>query len=286
MTAPKTLWGLALLAALLAAAPAAAAEWQDNAIGYRWGYNFKEPGVTKDGTLTGQAKDVAKSIVSFTHVDGWKYGGNFLTFDYLTSTSADPSAGGGKQGAAEFYLTYRTDLSLNKITGSKTFAFGPVRDVDIEAGVDLNTKNTGFASQKVMPALGPVVAFDVPGFLNVGLLGVREWNHNGFAQKAVVFKTTLMVSASWGIPIGSHVTFAGFGNVVLPKGKDAFGADTVTEVLVHPKLLADVGSFWGWSHALEAGVGFEYWLNKFGNDEKKVHGSEASTPFLEVDAHL
>jgi nucleoside-specific outer membrane channel protein Tsx len=281
MIASKTRRALLALAAFLVAAPAFAAEWQDNAIGYRWGYNFREPGVVD---ANGKPKDVAKSIVSFTHVDGWKYGGNFLTFDYLTSTKADPAVGGAG-GAAEFYLTYRTDLSLNKLSGGKTFSFGPVRDVNLEAGVDLNTKNTSFASRKVMPAIGPVVAFDVPGFLNVGVLAVREFNNNGIVGKNVVFDTTAMVSASWGIPIGP-ATFAGFGNVVLPKGKDGFGAKTKTEVLLHPKILVDVGSFWGWKHAVEAGVGYEYWLNKFGNDNSKVKGSLANTPFLEVAAHL
>jgi len=282
MTIDKMRRSLLALAALLAAAPAFAAEWQDNAIGYRWGSAFKEPGVVDSN---GTAKDVAKSILSFTHVDGWKYGGNFLSFDYLTSTSADPAVG-GNSGAAEFYLVYRTDLSLNKVTGGKTFSFGPVRDVSIEAGVDLNTKNTQFGSQKVMPVLGPVVSFAVPGFLNVGVLASREWNRNGFAGgKAVVFDTTAIVATSWGIGYGP-ATFAGFANLILPKGKDGFGGKTKTELLIHPKILVDVGSFVGFKHTLEAGVGYEYWYNKFGNDHTKLKGCVASTPFIEVAAHL
>lgn len=287
MTASKTQRNLTLaltaLAVLASAVPAAAAEWQDSAIGYRWGYGFKEPGVVD---RDGKAKDVAKSIFSFTHADGWKYGGNFLSFDYLVSTSADPGTG-GTSGASEFYLVHRTDFSLNEISGSKAFAFGPVRDVSIETGIDLNTKNTQFGSGKVMPVLGPVIAFDVPGFLNVGLLAAREWNRNGFAGgKAVVFKTTGIVATSWGIPLGTHASFAGFANVVLPKGKDAFGTQTKTELLLHPKVLVDVGSFWGWNRAVEAGVGYEYWYNKFGNDHAKLKGCIASTPFVEVAAHL
>jgi hypothetical protein len=160
-----------------------------------------------------------------------------------------------------------------------------VRGVNVEAGIDLNAKNTTFAPHKVMPALGGVVAFEVPGFLDVGVLAVKEWNHNGIVQKHVTFNTAAMFTASGGIPIGPTI-FAGFANVVLPKGKDGFGADTVTEVLFHPKLLLDVGGFWGWKHALEAGVGYEYWQNKFGNDHTKVPGSDQSTYFLEVDGHL
>jgi len=233
---------------------------------------------------SGKAKDIAKSIFNFTHVDGWKLGGNFLSIDYLVSTDADPAVG-GSQGAAEVYVVYRTDLSLNKATGTETFKVGPIRDLKLEAGIDLNTKNTTFASHKVMPVIGPVVAFDVPGFLDVGLLGAREWNQNGIVGKDVIFKPTLMLTAAWGIPIGP-VTFAGYGDVELPKGKDGFDAQTKTEVLLHPKVLLDVGSFWGWKKAIEVGVGYEYWLNKFGNDNSKVKGSLANTPFAEVDIHL
>ena len=199
MNAPKLRLLAASLAALCLAAlasPAAAAQWQDNAIGYRWGATFREPGVVDSD---GKAKDVAKSILSFTHVDGWKLGGNFLNIDYLISNDADPSVGGA-QGAAELYAVYRTDLSLNKVTGTETFKFGPVRDLSLEAGVDLNTKNTAFASRKIMPVLGAVVAFEVPGFLNVGLLGAKEFNQNGIVHKQVTFDPTLIVSTSWGIP--------------------------------------------------------------------------------------
>lgn len=272
---------LAALSLAALAAPAAAAQWQDNAIGYRWGATFREPGVVD---ADGKAKDVAKSILSFTHVDGYELGGNFLGIDYLISNDADPSVGGA-QGAAELYAVYRTDLSLNKVTGTETFKFGPIRDLSLQAGVDLNTKNTSFASRKIMPVLGAVVAFEVPGFLNVGLLGAREFNQNGVVHKQVTFDPTLIVSTSWGIPIGP-ATFGGFGNLILPKGKDGFGAETKTELLLHPKLLLDVGQFWGWKKAVEVGVGYEYWLNKFGNDHDKVKGSLANTPFVELALHL
>ncbi len=277
----RSLLALATVAGMLSASPAAGAQWQDNAIGYRWGATFREPGLVG---ADGEAKDVAKSVFSFTHVDGYKYGGNFLNIDFLVSSKADPAVGRA-EGAAEVYVTYRTDLSLNKVTDGKTFAFGPVRDVSLEAGIDLNTKNTAFASHKVMPVVGGVFALDVPGFLNVGFLAAREFNNNGIVGKHVEFDTTGVLATSWGIPIGP-VTFAGFGNVVLPKGKDGFGNQTKTEVLVRPKLMLDVGSLWGWKKAIEVGGGFQYWLNKFGNDHSKTKGAEEKTPFVEAALHL
>jgi hypothetical protein len=283
MTPSKSLHLCLALLAALGATSASALEWSDDSFGYRYGATFREPGVVDSGN---HAKDVAKSTLSYTHVDGYKLGGNFLNIDFLISSKADRAAGGGT-GAAEVYVTYRNDLSLNKVTGGKSFSFGPVRDLSLETGIDLNTKNTTFASHKVMPAIGPAVAFQVPGFLNLAFLATREWNNNGIVGKAVTFDPTLEVSASWGIPVGP-VSFAGFANVVLPKGKDGFGNETKTEVLLHPKILLDVGQYWGWKHGLEIGGGYQYWLNKFGNDHTLVsnRGSEESALFAEADLHL
>jgi nucleoside-specific outer membrane channel protein Tsx len=276
------LLSLSALSLLALAHTAKASEWADDSISYRWGTTFREPGVTNSA---GDPKNIAKSILNFSHVDGYKYGGNFLSVDMLLSTTADPAVGNG-DGAAEVYIVYRHDLSLNKITGTKNFSFGPVRDVNLELGTDLGTKNTSFAAHKVAPCIGPVVTFEVPGYLEFGVLAVKEWNNNGFASNPdVKFDATVMFTTAWGIPFGP-VNFTGFGDVELPKGKDGFGAQTKTEVLLHPKLLLDVGSFWNWKHAIEAGVGYEYWLNKFGNDNSKVPGSLANTPFVEVDVHL
>jgi hypothetical protein len=102
----------------------------------------------------------------------------------------------------------------------------------------------------------------------------------------VEFDPTVMFTTAWGVPLGSlPLSFEGFANVNLPKGKDGFGADTKTEVLVHPKVMFDVGTLWG-SKGYQLGAGYEYWLNKFGNDHNKVVGAKESTVFVEAAVHL
>ena len=65
-------------------------------------------------------------------------------------------------GAAEIYIVYRHNLSLNKITGSKAFEVGGVlRDVGIEFGADLNTKNNAFAARKILPLAGVSASLNV-----------------------------------------------------------------------------------------------------------------------------
>lgn len=281
---------LGVLAALaLHSSPAQALQWDDNSFHLVYGGAFREPG---------DAQNIPKMILSFTHVDGYKYGGNFLNVDLLYSINGygDDVRGDAPvpSGAAEVYITYRHTLSLNKITGTKTFEVGGIlRDVGIELGTDLNTKNNGFSSKKIMPVAGVSGSFNVPGFLNVGLLVNKEWGIaaepiTGGEGREISYDATLMLSAAWGIPVYGPVTFEGFGVLNLPKGKDAFGNDTKTELLLHPKVLVDVATFWG-SKGVQLGGGFEYWLNKFGNDHNNpflAGGAEAATFFAEAAIHL
>lgn len=275
-----TLRLLTVLVLGLAATSARALQWDDNAVRYWWGPAFVEPG---------SPDNVPKSILSFTHVDGYKWGGNFLNIDMLFSEHSNQVQGlnGIKSaGAVEVYVVYRHTLSLNKITGSKMFELGPiVRDVGIELGTDLNTKNDAFASRKIMPVGGVSVSLNVPGFFNVGALVDKEWNTNAIVGKEVTFDATPMFTASWGIPVVGPLTVEGFTLVNLPKGKDGFGNDTKTEFLFHPKAMIDLGWLWG-SKGYQVGAGWEYWVNKFGNDHNAVPGSLASTVFFEAAIHL
>jgi len=296
----KKLLALIVVAVAFAAPAAQALDWSDNAFRYWYSTKFKEPGVGATGDLKGY--DISKNIVSFTHVDGWKYGGNFLNVDMLISAggSRADTAGNSNDGATEVYAVYRTHLSLNKLTGSKTFSFGPLRDLLIETGIDLSTKNTAFAPHKVMPVIGPTFEIEVPGFWSISLFANKEWNNNSIAHvlpdgtvdfshgAPVTFNTTFMVATAWGVPLfGLPLSFEGFGNVNLPKGKDGFNNETKTELLFHPKVMWDVGSAWGSPKSgYKLGVGWEYWVNKFGNDHNAVSGALASTPFVEAAIHL
>jgi nucleoside-specific outer membrane channel protein Tsx len=274
------------IAATLVGGTAHAFEWSDTTIGYRWGPNFKEPGV--DG-----GRDVPKNIFNVSHADGYKYGTNFFSIDVLLSPDWDPAVGNGnmRPGALEFYGVFRTVLSGNKISGTKAYSFGPVADVGLEIGADFNSKNTTFASEKKLLVVGPQFAIALPkGFWTLGFHAAHEWNYNGIVSRPVDFDWTFEFETAWAYPFALGpvpVTFEGFLNVVAPKGKDGFGADTQTELLAHPKLMVDVGKMVAdVPQKFEMGVGFEYWLNKFGNDHNKVVGSEAKTVFIEADYHF
>jgi hypothetical protein len=57
------------------------------------------------------------------------------------------------------------------------------------------------------------------------------------------------------------------------------------EILAHPKPLVDVGSLAGYPPGkLMAGIGYEFWMNKFGSVKPYVEGTQESTVFLKLAA--
>jgi len=278
----KTVLTMALCAC--AATSVQAAEWSDTSIGYRTGGRFREPF---------NASEIHKDIIDINHVSGYAYGTNFFNLDVLLSNKTDPSAPGAKSGAQEFYLVYRNTISLGKVSG-KEFAYGPVSDVGLTLGFDVNTKDdAGYNSKKRMLVVGPTLAFKVPGLLNVGIYGLWESNapNNEFTQTSVSryrYDTHPMLSAVWAFPIGaSGWSWEGFANWIAAKGKDEFGNQTAPETNIDMQLLYDLGPLLGAKpKTFRAGFAYQYWHNKFGNDSKRVPGASASTPMVKAEYHF
>ena len=165
------------LALLALAAGSHAADWSDTSLGYRTGSKFAEPF---------GSNDIKKNIFDLNHVSGYKYGSNFFNVDFLMSDNKDPAGAGSGNGAYETYIVYRHTLDLDKVTGMP-MKFGPVRNVGLTAGFDVNSKtDAGYNSKKRMFVAGPTLMVDVPGFLNVSVLALWESNapYNTFSKKS------------------------------------------------------------------------------------------------------
>jgi nucleoside-specific outer membrane channel protein Tsx len=271
----------ALAGALLAApALAHAATWSDTFIGYRYGTDFREPN---------NPRDVEKHILQLSHASGYSIGQNFVNLDIFQSDKADPTERGGSNGATEFYLTYRHQVHLGKAFG-RSLAFGPVKEVAITAGFDLNTKNSPVQPRKRLLVVGPTLKFDVPGFLDVSLLLGKEWNHNNFGsvEKEIAFDPQWIISAAWGIPFNAGpvpLKFQGFANYLSKRGEDYNGKKTKAETLMRTSLMVDVGQMaWGKKNTLLMGVGYEYWRNKFGNHG--IQGVDVDAPTFQMEWHF
>ena len=119
----------------------------------------------------------------------------------------------------------------------------------------------------------------------------KEWNNNGFINTGTNFNPAALIETAWSYPFALGpvpLNFTGFANFISPKGKGAtLGNETHWEVLVHPKLMVDVGELFGYApRKIEAGVGYEYWHNKFGNDATALVGTEQNSVFVEVGYHF
>jgi nucleoside-specific outer membrane channel protein Tsx len=282
----------ASLAAAFAAPSAQAVTWSDTFIGYRYGTEFREPN---------NRNDVEKHVLQFTHASGYSVGQNFVNLDVFQSDDMDPADGdriGEGEGATEFYLTYRHQVHLGKLL-ERSLAFGPVKEVAITAGFDLNTKNTAFAPRKRLLVLGPTLKFDVPGFLDVSLFAGKEWNHCGLGAPAcpdsdVSFDPQWILSVAWGIPFQAGpvpMKFQGFLNHIGEKGEDYAGLDTETETLMRTSLMVDIGQMaWGSKNTFFVGVGYELWRNKFGNHDdrfgREKPGIDTDAPTFQMEWHF
>jgi nucleoside-specific outer membrane channel protein Tsx len=188
---------------------------------------------------------------------------------------------------------YRNTVSLGKVSG-KEFAYGPVSDVGMTFGFDVNTKNdAGYNSKKRMLVVGPTLAFKVPGLLNVGVYGLWESNaptnqFTGVSTPRYRYDTHPMLGAVWAFPIGTTgLSWEGFANWIASKGKDEFGNQTAPETNIDMQLMYDLGPLMGAkAKTFRAGVAYQYWHNKFGNDSKHVPGASASTPMVKAEYHF
>lgn len=265
----------------------------DTQVSYRYQFPAAEPGVQiqrADGSF--RNRDIPKHILNLSHADAYAYGTNFFSLDILKSGSQDPAGttnapGGFFQdsfGATEAYGLYRGTLSLNAITNTKAFAIsGIVKDVSLSYGFDANSKNTAFGPKKRDVVGGLNFAVDVPaGFLNVAVHAYKEWNRNGFnlqPDRDVSFNTIPEFEIVYNFPLAFTnlpLSLAGFNNILLPKGRGiqdvgafAFNPKTGVEFLSRTNLVLDVGKLiYDQPNKVDVFVGFQYWLNKFGNVER------------------
>lgn len=270
----------ALLLAASLVAPACAADFSDTAVSYRYGVSFTEPN---------RSQDIVKHIPTLTHLNVGKNGIHFLSLEGRFSDAADP-AKNSSDGAAEYLFNYRWQLPAARVLG-RPLAGGPVRDLAFLAGIDLTTKDTLFAPQKRAWMAGPVLKLDVPGYLDIGLLYYKERNHKGIPgtpRPDTEFAGTWLLNVMWGIPFRAGATpavFQGMFNRLGEKGLDFNFQPTAGETLLRTAVLFDIGQSLGLApKALMAGIGYEWWKNKYGTPAGV--GTHTKTPTLNFELHF
>lgn len=274
------------------ASQAYAFDWVEDELSYTYQPWTADPTV-KNGVPTHTA--------TFTHVDGYAYGTNFINISGTAWGAKDRanqagSFSGQEQGGQSVFAVGRFAFSGNKIFDTKAFSYGPMTDISLDTGGNWGVHNNTFASETRAFVIGPQFSFDLPykGFLNFAAHYYKEWNHDAFApasSNGVSFDPTYNFELGWSQPIPVGIpgfAFKGFISYTGPKGIDGEGNRTVAETFAHVKLVVDAGDIlFNAPKKLEAGVGFEYWMNVFGNDHNLTsagfnNGNIERTPFFTV----
>ncbi len=260
----------------------------DDALMYVFGPAYRIPFITTPSQPDGA--DIARSNLEFKHVDAWRYGHNLVEVILKKSSQVEPAAGGGT-GALDLYAIFRSGVGVNRIAGAPIVALGPLKDVDFQVGMNLETKNSDYAPEERTLYFGPNLQFRFgSGFLNVGLQVRKEWNHNGHLGVNESYDVDFNLEPVWHLPFrigGARLAFDGFADYNTPKGKDAAGREMRAELIVRPQLKVDVSPVVGQpSGVLELGIGFEYWHNMFGKDADRVPGANQFTPLVSLAVHL
>ncbi|NOY13805.1 MAG: DUF5020 domain-containing protein [Deltaproteobacteria bacterium] len=210
-------------------AVAGSAQWQSSNIQYLYGNNFK-------------LGDKTRSTITFEHANGWKYGDNFFFVDI---GNADRS---GNTTQTNLYAEFSPRLSLGKITG-KDLSFGFVKDILLAGTLEAGE---GFHNQ----LYGVGFSLDLPKFAFFELnIYVRDnLNQDG---------TTYQITPVWALPFSVGKVKLLFEGFVDYAGKEG---TAVANFDAQPRLLVDVGNFWGAPDSLYAGTEYIHWHNKFGVD--------------------
>ena len=88
----------------------------------------------------------------------------------------------------------------------------------------------------------------------------------------------------------NDLSFEGWADFIDAKGKDESGTNTKAETHIYATLMYDVSPALGAAkNTFKLGAGYEYWKNKFGNDNSLVAnkgGAFAKTPFIKAEYHF
>ena len=270
----------------------------ENSFSYRYEFTATNPG----------AGETPKNVFSFTHFDVWKYGTNFFNVDWLKASNGNPPFNGtpaapcdltgatGCPGYTEIYGFFRSAFGFNEIFNTKAFSMGPLQDVSLMVGADLNTDNTTLGSAKRSIEAGIRFTFSAPynGIINLSPNVYKEWQHDGFAA---TFGTnpsgSVDFDATWGfewlyvqplgfLPPSIPLTFTAFGTIHGPKGSGEGTAEPrrTTEYYTQENLTLDVGKMVANKPGMySVYVGYRYWYNKFGIDHSLPVAINPAAPF-------
>jgi nucleoside-specific outer membrane channel protein Tsx len=236
------------------------AQWSATNLQLLYGDNYQSIYFNNDTGKLDSVDDV-RSVITVEHVNGWKYGDNFMFFDI---TNADRTT----ETATSYYGEISPRLSFGKMLG-----------VDLNKGLvnDVLITTTAEIGEGLRNYLyGVAVDLNLPGF------AFFQFNYyvrneveifNGPSENDTGYQITLAWLAPFSIGTTSWA-FEGFIDYAYDVDP---GADNI---IAGPRLLLDVGEFFGEKGALQAGIEYQIWRNKFAIDDIDEDVVQAMVKFI------
>jgi hypothetical protein len=238
-----------------------AADWSTTELHLQYG--------TLDIPYSGGA-DEDTLVMTWQHASGWKYGDNFFFVDWTVPDN----------DIADAYGEWYSNLSLEKIFG-KDISVGPLTDIGIIGGL-----NMGADPNVLIYLPGIRLSWDLPGFAfaNTDFTAYLVDNPGVDAGDLTSDPPDL------GDPNAAPDTDDGFmidfnfatkqmeigptkwnieGHIEYISARDTeFGTEEEEWVLAQPQVRCDISPLLALpENTLFAGIEYQYWMNKLGDDE-------------------
>jgi len=218
---------------------AGSADWSSTNFQYLYGTDYN----------TGLGGDDTRSIFTLEHVNGWKYGDNFFFLDTTNPT---------RTGTAN-YAEYSPRISFGKVSG-KDLSLGFIKDFLLTGTLEVGN---GFHNN----LYGLAADLDIPGF--------NFFQFNWYIRdEATADDEGYQITLAWAYPFKlgpADMMFEGFFDY-------AYGLENSEDnIITAPRLLVDVGKFFGKPNAVQAGIVYQIWDNQFG-----VYGQDEDVAQLMV----
>jgi len=197
--------------------------------------------------------DSQRLTVTYEHVNGWRYGENFLFVDIVERDDI------GIEAYGEWYPR----LSLGKMT-NRDISFSIIKDFSIVGGINAGSEPSRDPHKAYL--LGGGIKLDVPyfDFLNLDVYAYKSDNVESYGFQITPF---------WKIPFNiGKVNFI-FHGFVDYASEGATGGKAY--ILTQPQLLLDLKKTFGIKHNVFIGIEYTYWRNKFGINNVDEESAQA-----------
>lgn len=212
--------------------PAAAKTlFSDNSISILHGEDYE---LVPEKTLT---------TMTLEHVSGHTWGGLFFFVDRHI---------GKTENSKKFHETYG-ELSP-KFTLFKPADGGFIKAVNLAGTYEHGSNSNGFSQDNALVGLG--VDLNIPGMKYASISAYRAFNHNTFNSND---DNQITLTYGW---TNNNVTLDGYVDYSF----DNEGSED--QLHINPQLKYNIGSLFGTSNKIDAGIEYSYWQNKFGVKDK------------------